>query len=70
MLRCWLLITALALFSSCRTSPPAYPRTVAGGYHLYRENVLAKEQLPKTIPASRLIRAVQLVYDASNPIQV
>jgi hypothetical protein len=72
MLRCWLPITALTLFASCGTSlgPPAYPRAVAGGYRLYRENALAGEQIPKGIPASVLIRAVQLVYDASNPIQL
>jgi hypothetical protein len=72
MLRCWLPITALTLFASCGKSleRPAYPRAVAGGYLLYRENVLAGEQIPKGIPASGLIRAVQLVYDASNPIQL
>jgi hypothetical protein len=43
---------------------------VAGDYRLYRENVLAGEQIPKAIPASVLIRAVQLVYDASNGIQL
>jgi hypothetical protein len=72
MLRCWLPITALTLFASCGTplGPPAYPRAVAGGYRLYRENVLAGEQIPKVIPASGLIRAVRLVYDASNGIQL
>jgi hypothetical protein len=43
---------------------------VAGDYRLYRENVLAGEQIPKGIPPSGLIRAVQLVYDASNGIQM
>lgn len=76
MPRCWLPITALTLFASCGTSlgPPAYPRAVAGavagGYRLYREDVLAGEQIPKEIPASGLIRAVRLLYDASNPIQL
>jgi hypothetical protein len=43
---------------------------VAGGYRLYRENVLAGEQVPKGAPASGLIRAVRLMYDASNAIQL
>jgi len=44
---------------------------VAGGYGLDRENVLAGEQIPKgIIRASGLIRTVQLVYDASNGIQL
>ncbi len=65
-------VTALTLFASCGTSlgPPAYPRVVAGSYRLYRENVLAAERIPKRVPASGLIRAVQLVYDASNAIQL
>jgi hypothetical protein len=50
--------------------PPTYPRVVALGYRLYRENVLAGEQIPKEIPVSGLIRAVRLVYDASNAIQL
>lgn len=72
MLRCWLPISALTLFASCGTAlgPAAYPRTVAGGYRLYRENVLARAQLPQGIPAAGLIRIVQLLYDASNPIQL
>src|SRR5688572_15003335 len=68
MPRCWLLITALILVS-CGTSlkPAAYPPTVAGRY---RENVLVRDRLPNAIPPAGLIRAVQLVYDASNPIQL
>jgi hypothetical protein len=71
MPRCWLLITVLTLLS-CGTSlgPPAYPRSVAGGYRLHRENVLASDQLPKGVPSAGLVRAVQLVYDASNTIQL
>ena len=71
MLRYWLPITTLTLLAACGTShePPAYPRTVGGGYRLDRETVLAGEQIPG-IPPSGMIRAVQLVYDASNPIQL
>lgn len=69
---CWLPIIALMLFASCKSplGPPAYPRVVAGDYRLYRENILVGEQIPKEIPPSGLIRAVQLVYDASNGIQL
>ena len=71
MPRRWLPIAALTLFS-CGTSlrPPVYPPTIAGGYRLNRENVVAGDQLHKGISASGLVRTVQIVYDASNPIQL
>ncbi|MCZ2155146.1 MAG: hypothetical protein LC114_14810 [Bryobacterales bacterium] len=72
MLRHWLPIIAISLFASCggRLEPPTYPRVVAGDYRLYRENVLAGDQIPKGTLTSGLIRAVQLVYDASNGVQL
>jgi hypothetical protein len=71
MQRCWLPIAALT-FLSCGSSlsPPVYPSDVAGGYRLHRENIVAGDQLHKGVPAAGLLRAVQLVYDASNPIQL
>ena len=71
MNRYW-VIAALALLGSCGKSleAPAYPRAVAGGYRLYREDILAKEQIPKVVADEGLLRAVRLVYDASNSIQL
>lgn len=71
MNRYW-VIAALALLGSCGKSleAPAYPRAVAGGYRLYREDILAKEQIPKIVADEGLLRAVRLVYDASNSIQL
>jgi hypothetical protein len=51
-------------------TPPAYPATVTGGYRMYRETVLEPDQTVNAVPQSELIRAVQLLYDASNPIQL
>lgn len=67
------VIAALALLGSCGKSleAPAYPRAVAGGYRLHREDILAKERIPPKVVADEgLLRAVQLVYDASNGIQL
>ena len=72
MSRSALVVLALLWLASCGGPPasPTYPRTVAGGYRLVRENVLTGDQLPKVIPASGLLRAVQLPYTASNGIQL
>lgn len=72
MLRFALVFLALLWLASCGGAPasPTYPRTVAGGYRLYRENVLTGKQIPNVIPASGFDRAVRLVYDASNGIQL
>lgn len=60
------------LLASCGESleAPLYPQTVEGGYRLYRETVLKPDQYMDVVPAPELIRAVQLLYNASNPIQL
>ena len=77
MKRCWLVITALALLGACggELKSPVYPARVAGNatipeFKLFREVVLTGDQLPAYVPPAGLIRAVNLVYDASNPVQL
>lgn len=77
MKRCRLVITALALLASCggALKSPVYPARVAGNaiipeFKLSREVVLTGVQLPAYVPPAGLIRAVSLVYDASNGVQV
>src|SRR4051794_986333 len=71
-MRTWLPLIAVVLLASCHDSlaPPSYPATVSRGYRLYRETVLKSGQVPEVVPSSELVRVVQLVYDASNPIQL
>ena len=77
MKRYRLVITALALLASCggELKSPVYPARVEGNatipeFKLYREVVLTGVQLPAYVPAAGLIRAVSLVYDASNGVQL
>lgn len=62
------LILAVLLMAGCGGSPavPVYPRSV-GGLTLQSEQVLTSTTY---VPVPGLVRAVQLTYQGSNPIQV
>ncbi len=72
MIRGWCLVPAFVLLIACggTASKAVYPKTVAGGYTLHREIVLTADQASECPKPPSLERAVRLVYNASNPIQL
>ena len=77
MERCWLVISALLVLAACGGVPksPVYPARVAGNaaipeFKLLREVALTGDLLPPYVPPAGLIRAVNLLYEASNPVQL
>ncbi len=77
MERCWLVIMAVSLLATCggEVQSPVYPARVAGNaaipeFKLFRETVLTGNQLPAYVPPAGLIRAVNLVYEAGNGLQL
>lgn len=69
MVRFVLLFLPL-LFLSCVESKVSYPRKVGENYKLKNQQVVTGDRVPGFVAPSGLIRAVQLTYDASNPVQV
>ncbi len=70
-MHCGLLITTLMLLAACGGGPanPVYPRAVKG-YALSGEQVLTGERVPDYVKPTGVVRAVQLAYQGSNPVQV
>jgi hypothetical protein len=72
MVRFGLLVAVLTALVSCGDplAPPSYPRKVGEGYQLKNQQVITGDRVPGAVNPNGLIRAVQLTYDASNPVQV
>lgn len=72
MLRCGLVAVGLIMLAGCGDplASPSYPRSVGEGYKLKNQQVVTGDRVPGAVKPEGLIRAVQLTYDASNPVQV